>query len=146
MGLAFDRDQFQRIVNELVPVVEETLRINDAPEEMNQVLRAALRRANRLSTDVRIFNFLETELGMTLSDEDKRALGYRNELAHQGGFRENLVDIVYELQNERHLDVQRLRNITNEMLLRLCGYSGVVRDFCSSHRTRTIGRANTPFA
>lgn len=146
MGLAVDRDQYRDGIKKLIPVIEVTLKANAAPADMNGLLADVLQRANRLSMDLRIFNFLEGELGMTLSDEDKRALGYRNELAHQGGFRESLVDIVYELQSERHLDVQRLRNIANEMLLRLCGYAGVVRDFCTANRARTVERADTPFA
>jgi hypothetical protein len=95
-------------------------------------------KANEATMGERLLRVLEDDLKMELDADDRRALGYRNELAHEGGFSVDFFDLNSDEKDLRLGDVGRLRNIVTEAVLRLCGYSGTVDDFTLPGAVRFI--------
>jgi hypothetical protein len=135
---------------ELLPSLEGALKNwmdeQTIPNGLADSLKRAIRVANHLSMGEQLEQFLSDDLGMALTDDDRRALSYRNELAHDGAFRSEFTELDYEARNLRSIDLNRLRNLSVEVILRLCGYSGPVADFTTPGRTRSILSDPSPFS
>lgn len=144
-GLIVSPAVYPDIRKALDSVVDKVLNEAGADDRLRTALHNAIASGNNASLVEKVSGFLEGELGVTLAAEDKRALGYRNQLAHEGGFAIDFVDLSYEQLNERHIDINRLRNIGNEVVLRLCGYVGPARDYCPPLGVRQIEGYSTAF-
>jgi len=93
-------------------------------DEVKDNLRTGISTAGRTSTAWRQ-QFLFDSLGIDVSGEDDaRALGYRNELLHNGYFLKRWHELSFEEQQQRFNDVDRLKRLTLLIIFRLVGYSG----------------------
>jgi hypothetical protein len=137
---------FARLLPSLERAVEEWTNVQSLPGSLSESLRRSVRAANRLTIVDQVEQFLADDLDMALGEDDRRALGYRNQLAHDGGFQEDFLGLAYEAQNERNVDLNRLQNIAVEVVLRLCGYSGPAADFTSPGNSRSIFSRPSPFS
>ncbi|HEV2741458.1 MAG TPA: hypothetical protein VGU66_23055 [Candidatus Elarobacter sp.] len=143
-GNVMKRRPFSRILPSLRSGVEGALNGIAAHDRVKANILRAVERSNELTMGERLLQILEADLQMPLDGDDRRALGYRNELAHQGGFAVDFFDLDYDEKNLRLEDINRLRNIVTEAVLRLCGYSGTIDDFTLPGGTRVI--SNTPLS
>jgi len=137
-GVIILKSDYKPLLQSLRVVLTEVLKAVTIPERLTNSLFNAIERANDRSMGERVVAFLREDLGMTVDKDDERALGYRNELAHDGGFAVEFLELTYNQRNVRLEDVARLRNIANEMVLRLCGFEGALDDFRVPGKTRQI--------
>lgn len=70
-----------------------------------------------------------TTLQISIDDADnKRALGHRNEILHNGYFLHRWRDLTQAKRQERVEDIERLRRLALLIVLKLAGYSGPFRN------------------
>lgn len=145
-GILMPSRNFKKCQALIKDALNAELQVLDIDRPVKANMLRGIENANQMSMGDRLFQVLEDDLGMVLDAHDRHALGYRNQLAHEGGFAAEFFTLTYDEQNVRLADIGRLRNIVTEAVLRLCGYEGVVDDFTLPGATRFIsGTPASPF-
>lgn len=112
---------FQRVVRKALIPVELC---EDLGTEMAANIRSTFRHLNRTSTRWREQEFFKA-VSIDISDMDtERALKYRNDLLHNGFFKESWQILDSVGQQQRIHDIERLRRIVLLIIFRLTRYCG----------------------
>ncbi len=145
-GVVMKRRAFSKALPGLQTAIGEVISGLALHDRVKANILRGVDKSNDLTMGERLLQVLEADLQMALDADDRRTLGYRNELAHEGGFSVDFFDLDYDEKNLRLEDVGRLRNIVTEAVLRLCGYNGTVDDFTLPGGVRIIaGSPPSPF-
>ncbi|HEX5274710.1 MAG TPA: hypothetical protein VFW34_05485 [Candidatus Rubrimentiphilum sp.] len=94
---------------------------------LGETVRNKIRSANHTSTNSRERDLFGA-LAVPLSKRSKQALNARNQLLHNGYFLRRFGELTSEEQQERIDLPGLLRNLLHEIILKLCGFRGVIME------------------
>jgi hypothetical protein len=145
-GLNVDDGTFEHLLTQLEPCLSATFAASGTSSDLATAVRLGIANAKFSSMADSLNYFLREEMDIEITENELRALAYRNPLVHDGGFREDIDDLQYEQVDEVYGDLGRLRNIANEVVLKLCGFGGQTHDYAPPRGQRTIRPIATPFS
>jgi hypothetical protein len=121
-----------------------TAQADGLPDELRSSILNRLRGANQTSMGFRE-RFLFDSIGIALDSEDKRTLRMRNELFHNGHLRARFHELD-EGGRQWRIDMpRRLRNLVNQVVLKLVGYDGYVDEALRHGQLRITPFPDSPF-